>query len=70
MVLVNLIQILIPVLLIGAILLQVQGSGLSRTFGGGGEFYRSKQSLEKILILATVVLSFFFAVVTLLFSSK
>jgi len=49
MIFINILQIAIPVLLIGTILLQVQGAGLSRTFGGGGEFYRSRQSIEKIL---------------------
>ena len=70
MIFINILQITIPVLLIGTILLQVQGAGLSRTFGGGGEFYRSRQSIEKILVWATVALAFFFAVISLLFSSK
>lgn len=63
-------QIVIPVFLIIAILLQIQGSGLSRTFGGGGESFRSKQSIEKYLIWVTAFLAFFFAVITLLFASK
>lgn len=70
MIFVNIIQIIVPLLLVGAILLQMKGSGLSGTFGGGGESYRSKQSIEKYLIWATVVLAFFFAVISLLFSSK
>lgn len=70
MVLINLLQIIIPALLIIAVLLQVQGSGLSRAFGGGGEFYRSRQSIEKYLIWITVGLAFFFALISLLFSSK
>ncbi|OGH38322.1 MAG: preprotein translocase subunit SecG [Candidatus Levybacteria bacterium RIFCSPLOWO2_01_FULL_38_21] len=63
-------QILIPVLLIGAILLQMQGSGLSKTFGGGGEFYRSKQSIEKMLIWTTVVLAVLFGLIPLLFAPR
>jgi protein translocase SecG subunit len=70
MIFIKALQFVIPLLLIGAILLQVQGSGLSRAFGGGGEFYRSRQSIEKFLIWATVVLAFFFGVISLLFSSK
>lgn len=70
MIFINLLQIIIPVLLIGSVLLQVQGSGLSRTFGGGGESFRSRQSIEKVLIWATILLAFFFAVISLLFSSK
>lgn len=47
----------IAILLIGAILLQSQGGGLSPVFGGGGEMYRSKQTIEKLLIVATGILS-------------
>lgn len=50
-------EILVSVLLIGAILLQSQGGGLSPVFGGGGEMYRSKQTVEKLLIVATGVLA-------------
>lgn len=70
MIFITVLQILIPVLLIGAILLQMQGSGLSKTFGGGGgEFYRSKQSIEKILIWATVILASVFGLTSLLSAS-
>jgi protein translocase SecG subunit len=63
----NIIQIIIAVALVGVILLQVQGSGLSSAFGGGGgEFYRSKQSLEKMLIYATITLSVLFGVVSII----
>jgi len=63
-------QILVPIFLIGAILLQMQGSGLSKTFGGGGgEFYRSKQSIEKILMWVTVILAAVFGLISLLFVS-
>ena len=67
---VTIIQILLAVFLIGAILLQMQGSGLSKTFGGGGEFYRSKQSMEKILIWATIVLAILFGLSSLLFAPR
>lgn len=68
----SVLQIIIAALLIGAILLQVQGSGLSTAFGGGGEFYRSKRSIEKFLIWATAVLAFLFAIlsIVLLFPHK
>jgi protein translocase SecG subunit len=49
-------QIIVTVLLIGAILLQSQGGGISPVFGGGGEMYRSRQNIEKFLVGATVVL--------------
>lgn len=54
-------QIIVAGLLIAAVLLQVQGSGLSTVFGGGGEFYRSRRSVEKILVWATVILMVLFA---------
>jgi len=58
-------QIIITVLLIGAILLQMQGTGLTTAFGGSGEFYRSKRSIEKFLIYATGTLASLFAVVSI-----
>jgi len=54
------IQITISILLILTILSQVQGSGLSLIFGGGGGFYRSKRGIEKLLFYATIVLSICF----------
>jgi len=50
-------EIVVAVLLIGVILLQSQGGGISPVFGGGGEMYRSKQTVEKLLIIATGVLA-------------
>lgn len=62
----TIVQIIIAILLIVVILLQMQGSGLSTAFGGGGEFYRSRRSLEKILVYATIVLSLLFALFSLI----
>lgn len=56
------VQILLAVLLITTILLQSRGTGLGQTWGGGGEFYRSKRGLEKILFRATIVLAGLFFV--------
>lgn len=50
------VQIIISALLVGAILLQQRGTGLSATFGGEGNIYRTKRGLEKALFAATVVL--------------
>lgn len=47
-------QTIIGVLLIGAILLQAQGSGLGTTWGGGGETYHTKRGLEKVIFYATI----------------
>lgn len=60
------IEIIIGLLLVGTILLQMQGNGLSSSFGGAGEFYRSKRSIEKLLIAATGILAVLFAVFSVL----
>lgn len=59
-------QIIVSILLIIAILLQTQGKGASAVFGGGGEFYRSKRSVEKVLVWATVVLSVLFCLLSII----
>ncbi len=53
-------QIIISVLLVGAILLQQRGTGLSATFGGEGNVYRTKRGLEKMIFVATIILAFLF----------
>lgn len=59
-------DIIIAVLLIISILLQMQGSGLSSSFGGSGEVYRSRRSVEKLLVWATVILTALFAVISII----
>ncbi len=59
------IQIILAVLLIVSIVLQSQGSGLSTAFGGSGQFYRSKRSIEKMLVILTGVFAFLFAFISL-----
>lgn len=50
-------QIVVSVLLAGAILLQQKGTGLSATFGGGdGNVYRTRRGLERIIFYVTIVL--------------
>lgn len=62
----NIVSIIVAILLVFVILMQSQGTGLSTAFGGGGEFYRSKRSLEKLLVWATVFLAILFAVLSVL----
>ncbi len=57
-------QIIVAVLLIITILLQSQGGGLSPVFGGGGEMYRSKHSVEKFLIYATAILAVLLGIIS------
>ena len=66
MVILNVLQIISAVLLIAVILLQSQGSGLSASFGGAGESFRSRRSLEKFLLYATVILAAVFAILSIL----
>jgi len=56
----NIIQIIIALLLIGAILLQNRGASISGLFGGGGDIYRTKRGIEKTLFIATIVLAVIF----------
>ena len=66
MIILNVIEIIVAAILVILVLLQMQGSGLSSAFGGTGEFYRSKRSIEKMLMWATVVTTIVFAVISLL----
>lgn len=61
----QIIQIIISVLLIGAILLQARGTGLGSTFGGGGEVYRTKRGFEKLLFTTTIGLVILFVLTSL-----
>lgn len=62
----TILDIIVATLLIVVILLQMQGSGLSGSFGGTGEFYRSKRSAGKILVVATVILTIIFGVISII----
>lgn len=59
------IQIIVSILLMVAILLQARGTGLGRAWGGGGEFYRSKRGVEKILFRLTIFLALLFFLVSI-----
>lgn len=53
-------QAVVSILLILSILIQEKGAGLGITFGGGGEFYKSKRGIDKVLFVVTVGLSVLF----------
>jgi len=46
-------QIIIAGILIGLILIQTQGAGLSSVFGGGGDSYHTKRGIERFVLYAT-----------------
>jgi preprotein translocase subunit SecG len=64
--LITIIQITVSIILIGAILLQAKGTGLGSAWGGGGEMYRSKRGVEKILYTATILLCVVFLISSIL----
>ncbi|MDP3725567.1 MAG: preprotein translocase subunit SecG [bacterium] len=56
------IQIILSILLVGAILMQQSGAGVGGAFGGadGGGFY-TRRGFEKFLFQATIVIAILFA---------
>jgi preprotein translocase subunit SecG len=66
MIILQILVVLAAIALIVLVLLQMQGSGLSGAFGGTGEFYRSKRSVEKLLMWATVGAAVIFGLISIL----
>jgi preprotein translocase subunit SecG len=62
------IQIIISVSLMVTILLQSRGTGLGAAWGSGGESYRSKRGVEKILFRLTIFLAVLFLLTSFLSS--
>lgn len=58
-------QIVISILLVGAILLQQKGGGLGNAFGGLGTSYHTKRGFEKIIFISTIVLGVLFVASTI-----
>ncbi|MCX7778721.1 MAG: preprotein translocase subunit SecG [Patescibacteria group bacterium] len=56
----QIIQVIVSILLIGAILLQGKGVGLSAVFGGESSVFRTKRGIEKTLFIITVILAVLF----------
>lgn len=56
----DIIQLILAILLTGAVLLQAKGSGLGAAFGGEGNVYRTKRGIEKKLHNTTIVLAILF----------
>lgn len=62
----DIIQVVCAIILIIFIILQNRGAGLGAAFGGEGNFYSTRRSLEKFLFRATIVVSMVFFSVALL----
>ena len=58
-------QIIVSISLIGAILLQARGTGLSGTFGGDSAVYRSRRGVERRLWQFTIILLALFVIFSL-----
>ena len=58
-------QIILAILLIGAILLQQKGSGIGAAFGGSSNIYSTKRGVDKMLFNATIVIAVLFFLVAL-----
>lgn len=62
----QIVQIILSIALITIIVIQAKGTGLGSTWGGGGEFYRSKRGAEKVLFTLTIILAVLFVFTSIL----
>jgi preprotein translocase subunit SecG len=62
----TIVQIIISISLIFLILIQAKGTGLGRTFGGGGGTSFSRRGLEKLIFRLTFVLVGLFLTISVL----
>lgn len=53
-------QVILSLILVTTILMQHRGTGLGGAFGGGGNVYRSKRGVEKLLFNTTIVVAILF----------
>lgn len=63
---ISVLQVIVAVLLIGAILLQQKGAGLGTAFGGSSNIYSTKRGLDKVLYQITIALAILFFGVALI----
>lgn len=62
----TIIQIVVSIALIFLILIQAKGTGLGRTFGGGGGTSFSRRGLEKLIFKLTFIMVGLFLVISIL----
>lgn len=62
---IGIVQIAVSISLIALIILQAKGVGLGAAWGGGGEFYKSRRGVEKIVFNLTVFLVVIFLITSL-----
>ena len=56
------IETILSISIVTCIMLQSQGSGLGAAWGGGGETFHTRRGLEKVIFIATIVLSVAFTI--------
>jgi preprotein translocase subunit SecG len=66
MVVLLIVQIIVSLLLIFAVLVQANGIGVGRAFGGSSMSYHTKRGAEKALFVGTIILCFVFVGLSLL----
>jgi len=59
------INTIVGLVIIVLILVQGKGAGLGSAWGGGGEFYQTRQGIEKIILKVTVISIFVFLALSL-----
>lgn len=63
---INIVQIIVSLTLIGILLLQIKGEGLAGAFGSDNPVYHQRRGLEATLFNLTVVLSAVFLILSFL----
>jgi len=58
-------HILVAIFFIGLVLMQSKGVGLGTTFGGG-DFYRTKRGIERVVFILTIALAILFSITSFL----
>ena len=61
----NIFQILLSLVVIGAVLLQAKGAGLGNIFGSESASFRTRRGIERTLFRGTIVLMVTFAAVSI-----
>lgn len=62
---ITILEIIVAVLLTGAIILQAKGTGLGSAWGGSGETYQSRRGVEKVIFRGTIILAILFGVLAI-----
>lgn len=58
-------QIIVSVILTLSVLLQSRGTGMSASFGGSGESYRSRRGMDSVLYKITIIFASLFLILSI-----